>query len=171
MWVGHRWPKYDPQCRACLNLALTIWYVKSSLNHVLPFPLQWSKLIGLDVDSYISFKIVSIKLVLVPPVVHSTPIMYSPKTNKKGGKLKTQVINPLWKKFLSPYPSNSSSIFLLDVNFENLTIGLNVFIISSMLTKFQEDQRLIVMSLIKCLIFKFLFSKSMLKKKVYWLNS
>ena len=32
-------------------------------------------------------------------------------------------------------------IFILHVNFENLTLGLNVLIISFMLAKFQEDQR------------------------------
>jgi len=50
---------------------------------------------------------------------------------------------------------NSSYIFLLDVNFENLTIGLYVFIISSILGKFQEDQILMAMSSIKILNFKF----------------
>ena len=53
-------------------------------------------------------------------------------------------------------PSKFSYIFLLDVNCETLTIGLLVFIISSMLTKFQEDQRSITMSSIKWLNFKFL---------------
>ena len=51
---------------------------------------------------------------------------------------------------------NSSYIFLLDVNFENLTIGLYVFIISSMLAKFQEDQISIAMTSIKFLNSKFL---------------
>ena len=40
------------------------------------------------------------------------------------------------------------------MNFENLTIRLHVFIISSMLTKFQENKKLIAISSIK-LIFKF----------------
>ena len=48
------------------------------------------------------------------------------------------------------------NIYLLDVNFENLTIILHVLIISSMLTKFQKDQRSIVMPSIKYLNFKFL---------------
>ena len=48
------------------------------------------------------------------------------------------------------------NIYLLDVNFENLTIRLHVLIISSMLTKFQKDQRSIVMPSIKYLNFKFL---------------
>ena len=36
-------------------------------------------------------------------------------------------------------PSNSSYIFLLYMNFENLTIELHILIISSILAKFQED--------------------------------
>ena len=47
-------------------------------------------------------------------------------------------------------------MFLLSVNFENLTVGLHVFIVSSMFEKFQEDQTLIAMSSIKCLNIKFL---------------
>ena len=47
-------------------------------------------------------------------------------------------------------------IFLLDVNFENLTVGLYVLIISSIIVKFQKNQRSIVMLLIKCLNFNFL---------------
>ena len=43
-------------------------------------------------------------------------------------------------------PSNFSHIFLLDVNFENLTIGLHALIIPFMFTKFQEDQKSIAMS-------------------------
>ena len=46
-------------------------------------------------------------------------------------------------------PSKFSYIFLLDVNFETLTIELHVFIISFMLTKFQENQRSIAVSSIK----------------------
>ena len=37
-------------------------------------------------------------------------------------------------------PFNSSYIFLLDVNYKNLTVGLHVFIIYSMLAKLQEYQ-------------------------------
>ena len=47
-------------------------------------------------------------------------------------------------------PSNLSYIFILNVKFENLTVGLHVLIISFMLAKFQEDQILIVMSSNKC---------------------
>jgi len=52
---------------------------------------------------------------------------------------------------LERYSSNSSYIFLLDVNFENLTIRLHIFIISSMhmLAKFQEDKKLIAIFSIK----------------------
>ena len=63
------------------------------------------------------------------------------------------------------------NIYLLDVNFENLTIRLHVLIISSMLTKFQKDQRSIVMPSIKYLNFKFLWVKIMHKKWVYWSNN
>ena len=47
-------------------------------------------------------------------------------------------------------PSNLSYIFILNVKFENLTVGLHVLIISFMLAKFQEDQISIVMSSNKC---------------------
>ena len=60
-------------------------------------------------------------------------------------------------------PLNSSYNFLLDVNFENLTIGLHL-IISSILVKFQEDQKSIIISSIKYLNFKFFWSKVMHKK-------
>ena len=52
--------------------------------------------------------------------------------------------------------SNSANIFLLDVNFENLIVGMYVLIISSMLAKYQKDQRSITMSSIECLNFKFM---------------
>ena len=55
----------------------------------------------------------------------------------------------------NPLIKLSLFIFLLDVNFENLIIGLYVFIIFSILAKFQEDQRSITIS-IKCFNFKFL---------------
>ena len=46
--------------------------------------------------------------------------------------------------------SNLSYIFILSVNFENLTIELHVFIISFILAKYQEDQRSIAMLSNKC---------------------
>ena len=49
--------------------------------------------------------------------------------------------------------------FLLDVNFENLMIRLRVFIISFILAKFQKHKKLIIMLLIECLNFKFMWSK------------
>ena len=52
--------------------------------------------------------------------------------------------------------TNSSYIFILSVNFENLIVKLHVLIISLMLTKFQENQRSITMSSNKCYNFKFL---------------
>ena len=39
-------------------------------------------------------------------------------------------------------PSNVFYIFLLNVNFENLIIGLYILIIFSILTKFQEDKKI-----------------------------
>ena len=47
------------------------------------------------------------------------------------------------------------NIFLLDMNFDKSTIGLTFLPIFSMLVKFQENQRLIVMPSIKYLNFKF----------------
>ena len=47
---------------------------------------------------------------------------------------------------LKKNPSNFSYIFILSGNFENLTVGLNILIISFMFVKFQENQR----SLNKC---------------------
>ena len=46
---------------------------------------------------------------------------------------------------LEKNPTNSSYIFILSVNFKNLTAKLHVFITSLMLTKFQENQRSIAM--------------------------
>ena len=46
---------------------------------------------------------------------------------------------------LEKNPTNSSYIFILSVNFKNLTDKLHVFITSLMLTKFQENQRSIAM--------------------------
>ena len=42
--------------------------------------------------------------------------------------------------------TNSSNIFILIVNLENLIVGLQVLIIFFMLAKFQEDQSSIVVS-------------------------
>ena len=54
-------------------------------------------------------------------------------------------------KFLSKRnPINSLYIFILNVNFKILIVGLHVFIISFVLEKFQEDQRSIAMSSNKC---------------------
>ena len=47
-------------------------------------------------------------------------------------------------------PSNLSYIFILNVKFENLTVGLHVLIISFMLAKFQKNQKSIAMSSNKC---------------------
>ena len=52
------------------------------------------------------------------------------------------------------------------MNFENLTVGLYVFIISSMLVKFQENKKLIVMSSINCLNLKFLRYKFCIKNNL-----
>ena len=61
-------------------------------------------------------------------------------------------------------PTNSSYIFVLNVNFENLTVRLYVLITSLMLTKFQENQRAVVMSSNKCYNINFLYSKVVYKK-------
>ena len=53
-------------------------------------------------------------------------------------------------------PTNLSYIFILSVNFENLTVILHVLITFLMFTKFQKDQRSIAMSSNKCYNFKFL---------------
>ena len=53
-------------------------------------------------------------------------------------------------------PTNLSYIFILSVNFENLTVILHVLIRFLMFTKFQKDQRSIAMSSNKCYNFKFL---------------
>ena len=53
-------------------------------------------------------------------------------------------------------PTNSLYIFILSVNFENLTNRLHVLITSLILTKFQENQRSIAMLSNKCYNFKFL---------------
>ena len=50
-------------------------------------------------------------------------------------------------------PSNFLYIFLLYVNFENLTIRLHVLIIFSLLAKFQENKKSITISSVKCLNF------------------
>ena len=50
-----------------------------------------------------------------------------------------------FKTSLERKPSNLSYIFILSVNFENLTIRLNVLIIFFMFVNFQEDQRSIAM--------------------------
>ena len=51
------------------------------------------------------------------------------------------------------------------MNFENLIVELHVIIISSMLAKFQENQRLIAMFLIKCSNFMFCGLKLCIKNK------
>ena len=52
--------------------------------------------------------------------------------------------------------TNLSYIFILSVTFKNITAVLHVLIISLMLTKFQENQRLIAILSNKCYNFKFL---------------
>ena len=48
-------------------------------------------------------------------------------------------------------------IYIYNMNFKNLTVGLHVLIIFFVLTKFQEDKKLIAMLSITCLNFKFLW--------------
>ena len=54
--------------------------------------------------------------------------------------------------------------FLLDVNFDKFTIRLHFFLISSILAKFQENQRVITMLSIKYLNFEFCSLKLYIKK-------
>ena len=55
---------------------------------------------------------------------------------KKYLKMSLIIVSRLGGGILKRNPSNSSYIFLLDMNLENITIGLHVFIISSMLARF-----------------------------------
>ena len=82
-----------------------------------------------------------------------------------------------WKRFflnkkkklvwsLEKNPPNSSYIFLLDVNFENLTIELHVLIISSMLVKFQKDQKSITILSTKYLNSSFWGLQLCIKSKI-----
>ena len=48
---------------------------------------------------------------------------------------------------------------MLEVNFENLIVGRNVFIIFFMLTKFQKYKKLITMASIKYFNFNFFYYK------------
>ena len=50
--------------------------------------------------------------------------------------MKMFIFKLIWRET----PLNSSYIFLLDMNFENIIIGLHVLIISSMHEKYQENQ-------------------------------
>ena len=56
------------------------------------------------------------------------------------------------------------NILLLGVNFDKSTIGLHFLLISSIIIKFQENQRSITMLSIKCLNFKFLYFKIVHKR-------
>ena len=67
-----------------------------------------------------------------------------------------------WTKFGNKFgctlkvTTSLNIFFFLDVNFDNSTIELHFFLISSILAKFQEDQRSIIILSIKCLNLKFL---------------
>ena len=56
----------------------------------------------------------------------------SPQGNKENNKISLQTN-------LEKNPSNFSYIFILRVNFENLTVELYILIISFMFAKFQEN--------------------------------
>ena len=62
--------------------------------------------------------------------------------------------------------TNLSYIFILSVNFKNLTVRLHDLITSLILTKFQGNQRLIATSLNKCYNFKLLYLKLYIKNKL-----
>ena len=67
---------------------------------------------------------------------------------------------------LEKNPTNSSYIFILSVNFENLTIKLHVLITSLMLTKFQENQRSILRHQINVIILSFCNLNLYIKNKL-----
>ena len=73
--------------------------------------------------------------------------------NSSGTRL-TQKISS--QTSLTRNPSNSHYIFLLNMNFENLTVALHDLSKSYMLVKFQEDQRSITTLSMTCLNFKIL---------------
>ena len=76
----------------------------------------------------------------------------------------SDIIYYLIQTWLQPMTSTSLNIFLLNVKFSKFSIGLHFLLIFSILAKFLKDQRSIIMSLIKCLNFKFLQFKIMHKK-------
>ena len=57
------------------------------------------------------------------------------------------------------------NIFLLNVNFDKFTIGLNFLLISFIFANFSKEKKSILMSSIKYLNFKFLWYKIIHKKK------
>ena len=68
-------------------------------------------------------------------------------------KKKDKVPQQTWLLLKTITPLN---IFLLDVNFNKFTIRLHFIFMYSIFAKFSENQRLIVISSIKCSNFKFL---------------
>ena len=62
------------------------------------------------------------------------------------------------------FPPFKLLLYLFWFYFKNLTVELHVLIKTSMIAKFQEDQKSIAMSSIKYLNFKFLWYKIMNKK-------
>ena len=68
-------------------------------------------------------------------------------------KKKDKVHQQTWLLLKTITPLN---IFLLDVNFNKITIRLHFIFMYSIFAKFSENQRLIVISSIKCSNFKFL---------------
>ena len=81
-----------------------------------------------------------------------------------GEILQTPIISFYWMWILVMVTRMAGKWIVPD-NIEKLTIKLYVFIISTILAKFQEDQRSIAMSSIKYLNFKFLWSNLCLKNK------
>ena len=87
---------------------------------------------------------------LRPPTSPAPPTPPPPK-KKESGKTSYNIANKVsLQTSLERNPSNSSYIFILSVNFENLTVELNALIISFMHAKCQEDQKSIAMSSNKC---------------------
>ena len=57
------------------------------------------------------------------------------------------------------------SISLLDVNFNKSIVGLDFLLVLYMLTKFHDDLRSIIMSLIKCLNLNFFLNLKIVHKR------
>ena len=122
----------------------------------------------LGANMWDTFKRKNVSLGVLKELIHVSSLNYLQicLVNMRLGSRNTiyicNEIRPLYNNKVSlqinleKNPTNSSYIFILSVNFENLIIRLHILIISLILTKFQENQKSIVMSSNKCYNFKFL---------------